>query len=187
MNTSHLIPTDRMTDERKAVRRQHPPILITHSGDPERLILRANPPWLRLLARMFAFSLDRRLASGAQPESGRLLASRAIHLVSTPCRAALAQNWNHLVERASKPPVACSARVRLCRDRILSADDDIRAMTGALSTPYPAPARGVAIASWLLVDANGPLYHRHSTTDLRSALRMAIAELDPAASLPPLR
>jgi len=187
MHTSHLIPTDAMSDERNAVGRQHPPILTTDRADPERFVLRANPMWLRLPARMFAFSLDRRLASGVQPESGRLLASRASQLVSAPSRAALVQNWDHLIERAGKAPVARSSRVRLCRDRIMRADDDIRAMTEALATPYPTPARGVAIASWLLGDATGPLYNRYSTTDLRTVLRMSIAELDPAAPLPPRR
>jgi hypothetical protein len=188
MDTSRLIPipipTDRTSDERHAVGRRHAPILITDAADPERLVLRSNPAWLRLLARMFAASLDRRLASGVQPESGRLLASRGNHLASVRTRAALAQNWHHLVERAHRTPVARSARVCLCRDRITRAGDDIRAMTGALSTPYPTPARGVAIASWLLSDADGPLYNPNSATDLRTALRMAIAELDPAASLP---
>ena len=186
MHTSHLIPTDRMSDERNAMGRQHPPILISDPADPERLVLRATTPWLRLLARMFAFSLDRRLASGAQAESGRLLASRANHLVSQRSRAALVQNWDHLVARAGHAPVARAARVGLCRDRIAHAADDIRAMTGALATPYPSPARGVAIASWLLSDADGPLYNRYSTTDLRTALRDALVELDPAASPPPL-
>ena len=186
MHTSHLIPTDAMSDERNAVGRQHPPILTTDRADPERFVLRANPMWLRLPARMFAFSLDRRLASGDQPESGRLLASRVSQLVSTPSRAALVENWSRLVARAGKAPVARSARVWLCRDRIMRADDVIRAMTDALSTPYPTAARGVAIASWVLGDANGPLYNRYSTTDLRTVLRMAIAELDPAAPVPPL-
>jgi hypothetical protein len=135
---------------------------------------------------MLAFSLDRRLASGAQPEYGRLMAIRANSLVSATNRAALAQNWNHLVERSSEAPAARSSRVPLCRDRIMAAVGDIRAMIEALSTPDPTSARGVALASWLLSDANGPLYNPHCTTDLGAALRMATAELDPAASRPHL-
>jgi hypothetical protein len=43
------------------------------------------------------------------------------------------------------------------------------------------------MASWLLSDANGPLYNRHSTTGLVALLREATTELDPAASLRHLR
>lgn len=65
----------------------------------------------------------------------------------------------------------------------MRAECDIRAMVSALSAPVPTPVRGVAMASWLLSDANGPLYNRHSTTDLVTLLRQSMTELDPTASV----
>jgi hypothetical protein len=182
MPPSNLIPTARMTAETRTGRRMHPSVLVADPADPERLVLRSTPPWIRLLAHLLAHSLDRRLASGDEAESGRLLATRASHLVSTSHRVALTRNWNHLVARASSAPAARTAYAPLCRDRILGAQGDIRAMTDALSKRSPTAARGVAIADLLLRDASSPLYSRHCGTDLAAVLREVVAALDPAAS-----
>ena len=178
------IPTRRTGNEPALV--SPPRLLVTNSGDPTRLVLESNGYGLRFLTRLFAFSLDRRLASGEAPESGRLMASRASRLVSPPERAALAQNWDHLVRRARRPPAGRTSRAPLCWERIMRARDDIGVMVSSLSAPVPTSVRGVAMASCLLSDANGPLYNRHSDADLVALLRQATAELDPAASLLPL-
>jgi hypothetical protein len=183
MRTSNLISTGHTGTAPAVGRQRQPTLLVTDSGDPTRLVLESDGHGLRLLTRLFAFSLDRRLASGDAPESSRLMASRASRLVSAPERAALARNWDHLLRRARRTPAGRTSRAPLCRERIMAAEGDIRAMVSALSAPVPTPVGGVATASWLLSDANGPLYNRHSGSDLVAVVRQATTELDPAASL----
>ena len=158
-------------------------LLVRDPIDPERLVPRPNQAWLRLLARLFAPALDRQLASGCSPESNRLLATRAQSLVSPSMRRALAGNWLDLMNVVRRPPVVRIPHTPLCHDRIMAAEDDIRAMLGALSAALPTPARGVAMASWLLRNGAGPLYNRHCPVDLHAELREATAHLDPGVSL----
>ncbi len=158
-------------------------LLISDPINPEGLVPRPDQPWLRLLSRLLAPSLDRQLASGCSPESNRLLATRAQRLVSPSVRGALTRNWLDLLTVARRPAVPRISHTPLCRDRIIAAEDEIRAMLGVLSTTLPTPARGVAMASWLLRNGAGPLYNRHCAADLRTELREATAQLDPAISL----
>jgi hypothetical protein len=157
-------------------------LLVNDPVSSERLLPQANKPWLRLLSCVFAYSLDRRLASGLLPESKALLAARAEKLVSPQSRLELAQNWQAMLERASKP-LERNPRVPLCRDRIVAAESDIREMISVLSASRPSSARGVAMVSRLLSDGEGPLYNRHAKTDLHIELLEAIAELDSAESM----
>jgi len=147
--------------------------------------LKAEPAnvWIRLLAHLRAGSLDRQLASGLAPESSRTLAARAEMLVSWPRRQSLAENWRALSERATAKPALLTGRAPLCRDRIIGADTHIGEMVRALSTPLPVPARGVAMASWLLADGAGPLYNRKCAMDLSDALDRVVELLDPTTAL----
>ena len=137
----------------------------------------------RVLAHVFGSSLDHQLAAGRPPESGQLLAARALTLVCLGRRRALARNWERLLAAARRPPAPGPARKLLCRDRILVAEPDIHEMVARLRAPLPVGARGVAAAEVLLTDAAGPLYNRHNHAALPVLLRSAIAQLDPAASL----
>jgi hypothetical protein len=128
--------------------------------------------------------LDRRLAAGASPESGRLIGLRARSLVVPAQRQRVASDWDRLVRIASERP-ATAAHVPLRRDRIVGAEADIRELQRALRASAPVPARGVAIASTLLSDGTGPLYNRDSRVDLRAAVRDAIRHLDPSTALVP--
>ena len=157
-------------------------ILIDHPRHTGRLVSRKNSAWLRLLAAMCASSLDRQLASGRRPESNRLLAARAVQLVSPSVRASLARDWRDLLSQPHQPPLARNPRVTLCRDRIIAAEGAVRDMLDALSGSRSAPARWIATASWLLSDGAGPIYNRHCATDLEIALREITAQLDPAVS-----
>jgi hypothetical protein len=137
-------------------------LLLRDPHGPDRFVPRANSPWLRFLA----------------PESKPLLAARAERLVSPPVRMALAQDWRELLKRAVRPAMGPRpSQVPLCRDRIVAAEGDVAAMLGALTAPRPISAQGVALASCLLCDGSGPLYDRHSRTDLRTALRAATSQL----------
>jgi hypothetical protein len=159
-------------------------ILLTSDPlDRERLVPRPNFAGISLLARMLAPSLDRQLASGLAPESNRLLAARAEMLVAPRTCSELVQNWQHLLDQTHRPPVMRSPRVRLCRDRIIAAEDDIREMLSELGASRPVPSRGIAMAGRLLRDGAGPLYNRHCATDLHAALRDIRVHLDPTAWL----
>ena len=104
-------------------------------------------------------------------------------LVSPAQRGALAQNWESLLVQARRPPVTRDPRVPINRKGIIASEPDIRALLDALSTPLPVPARGVAMASWLLADGAGPVYDRRPSADLGTAVREASAQLDPSATL----
>jgi hypothetical protein len=141
----------------------------------------ANNSWVRFLSRVFASSLDRKLAAGVPPETTRLLAARADKLVSPSTRLSLAENWQGLLERACKSPMDRTRRVPLCSDRIRAAEAEIHGMTSALAASRPSTARGVAMASQLLSDGVGPLYNNHSRRDLRTLLTETTGHLDAEA------
>ena len=156
-----------------------------HGGDLtiERFVQRHDRGFRRPLAALFGPILDGKLAAGCPPESGGLLAARAERLVSARRRRRLVQGWEGLLDQAGTAPRPRNPHAPLCRARIVDAMDDVRAMLGALSTPLPVSARGVAMASRLLGDGTGPLYSRSCTAPLSTALREVTAQLDPAFSL----
>lgn len=160
------------------------PVLLLHDPqDPLRYLLRPLRWWDWCVVQLLASSLDRRLAAGHPPESGRFLAVRAQKLVSPSARRVLVGRWEHVLEMSRQPPAGRSSRAPLCRDRILAVDSELREMLLFLSTPRPTAARGVAMVHLLLGDGTGPLWNRRCPDDLRSVLRAATAQLDPAASL----
>jgi hypothetical protein len=136
----------------------------------------------RLLARLFGTSLDRRLATGSAPESGRLLAVRAQQIVALRSRQELARHWEHLLSVATLPPRP-GAPAPLCQDRILAAEDEVRDLAARLRAPLPVPAVGVAAAQMLLTDAAGPVYNRRNVASLTAQLHRISAELDPGQPL----
>ena len=150
----------------------------------------ASGPWAahraraadRLLARAFGASLDRQLAAGQAPESGRLLAVRAQQIVTLRRRRELARSWERLLDVAAGPPSA-GPRVLLCRDRIVAAAAEVRDLAGQLRAPLPVAAAGVAAARVLLTDAAGPVYNRRDPARLDTRLRRISASLDPALPL----
>jgi hypothetical protein len=171
----------------------HPPAWAHHGGmttapcptdalTVERFVLRNDRGLRRPLGALFAPTLDRQLASGCPPESSALLAARAAQLVSAPKRRKLVREWQRVLDQARRPPRARNPHAPLCRDRIIDVAGEVRALLGALATPLPVPARGVAMAGRLLSDGTGPLYNRNCPVRLSDALAEVIAELDPAFS-----
>src|ERR1700722_10278744 len=138
----------------------HPPAGAHHGGmttapcpvdalTVERFVLRNDRGLRRPLAALLAPTLDRQLAAGSPPESGALRAARAAQLVSAPTRRRLVRDWQRVLDQARRPPRARNPHAPLCRDRIIEAAGEVRALLGALATPLPLPARGVAMASRL--------------------------------------
>jgi hypothetical protein len=137
----------------------------------------------RALARALSFRLDRRLAAGRSPESDRLLAARAQHLVSAATRQALADDWEYLLHVVRHAPVPTLGRMALRRDQVVAAEPEIRKIAACLRTPLPVAAAGVAAANVLLTDGAGPLHNPRAQVALRDALQRAISQLDPSVSL----
>ncbi len=137
----------------------------------------------RLLARALGASLDQQLAAGCLPESTRLLAARAQHIVSLPRRTSLAGHWDHLLRVAQRAPSHRTRAVPLRSAVILAAEPAIRELTERLTAPLPVGARGVAMASMLLTDPTSPVYSRRGPLSLDGRLQDAIIALDPAQPL----
>jgi hypothetical protein len=157
-------------------------LVLTDSPGSGQLVIRPAGITSRLLARLSGLSLDRRLAIGEAPESGRLLAVRAQQLVALRRRRELARHWEHLLEAARRPSRS-GTQAWLSRDKILAAEADVRELAAQLRAPLPVRAAGVAAAHVLLTDATGPLYNRRNGTALTGLLREISAQLDPGLPL----
>jgi hypothetical protein len=158
-------------------------VVIQDPRDPRRLAARTNDLLIRSIAWLIGPVLDRQLASGRPPESGRALATRAIWIVLPTTRRELAQNWDDLLFQVRRPPRALDHRVPLCRDRILACESDVKQMVKSLAISLPLSAKGVAMAKCLITDGSGPLYNRDCADDLRGALTEILSHLDPTVPL----
>jgi hypothetical protein len=129
--------------------------------------------WLRVLARVQATSLDRRLAAGEATTSDRLLAARANVIVGWESRSRLADDWEQLLTMARGPVVPRSPRVPVRSQVVLAAEHQARELVAAIRQPDSVNPRGIARARLLLTDGAGPLFNPRRATDLIPALRSA--------------
>jgi hypothetical protein len=100
-------------------------------------------------------------------------------------RHELGDSWEGLLVQAGRSPVMRDPRAPFNRRAIIECASDIQEMLKALLALLAllaVPARGPAMASWLLRDGAGPIYNRHRSGALGAALRETIAQLD--ASVP---
>ena len=139
------------------------------------------PVWVRLGARLFAASLDSKLADGAHPASSHLLAARAQQLASAAYRRELADSWLDLLIEARRPRRAFDSVVPLVRSRVLGAEEQIRALADDLVSPLPT-VRGLAMAISTLRDGSGPLFNPSSELTLTSSIDLIVAQLNPLNS-----
>jgi hypothetical protein len=126
--------------------------------------------------------LDKKLSSGAAPESTLLLASRADSLSTSRARREIAFGWLNLLQK-SRRASARNPLAPLCRRRVIEAQDAILRVVDALEVELPVPARGVAMACELLTDGLGPIYNPMNSQDLRARLAEVAENLDPATPL----
>lgn len=150
-------------------------------GDP--FVIRPVRLTDRLLARALGASLDQQLAQGRSPESTRLLAARARHIVSLRRRTSLAESWDHVLRVAGRAPARRTPAAPLNVAAILAAEPAIRELMERLTVPLPVTAQGVAAATVMLTDATSPVYSRPGPDTLAEQLDAAIAKLDPAQPL----
>jgi len=81
--------------------------------------------------------------------------------------------------RGPQMPAARRLRVPVCRDRVRESAEELGDLILRLLADGPVAARGVALASALLCDGSGPLYHRGNADDARARVREAVTALDP--------
>src|SRR5689334_8700415 len=116
-----------------------------------------SPRWTaRVLARLGARSLDRRLIAGADPAGSTLLAARACRLTSYAHREGLADSLGRLLQNAAHP----DHRVAVMPNRraIERQADELRSYARLLRSGSPLYARGIAMLGRLLADGTGPVY-----------------------------
>jgi hypothetical protein len=140
------------------------------------------PAWLRLSARLFASSLDERLAVGVHPATNPLLAVRCQQIVAAQYRGDLAESWLRLLIEARMPYNPLSLAVPLVRSAVLAAQDQIHSLAEALVSSLPT-VRGVAMSVAMLRDGAGPLFNPNSEINLTHAVEEIIAQLNPISAL----
>jgi hypothetical protein len=107
---------------------------------------------------MHQFELDRQLADGVDPASSPPLQTRARQLQAIHCRQHLAAQIDAALAKAEHPPHWHSARVPVRAVDVRAARDALAALRQALIASEAPCVRGLALASCLVNDSQGPLY-----------------------------
>lgn len=130
------------------------------------------PRWMYALARLDGFQLDRELASGEDPHSGPLLATRAEQICRYKERKQIARRLHATAH--GEPRYGLGSGLRPSRAAARAARSELMALAEELKRPGPANPQGVARARLLITDGSGPLYPpdrlRMLTVDVRRAL-----------------
>lgn len=114
------------------------------------------------------------------PVSGRAHTSPADRL-PVPGRAQASRADRSLARAAHSPRMTAARRPRVPvrRDRVRESAEELGDLIRHLLADGPVAARGVALASILLSDGSGPLYHRGNADDVRARVREAVNALNP--------
>jgi hypothetical protein len=129
----------------------------------------------RLAARLWAGSLDRELADGADPADCPQLAARAAYLTCPATRARLAATVERFVTAADLP--AARARVHPSRGGVRANRNRMLELTARLRDDAPVYARGVAEVNLMLSDGAGPAYVDGHGDALARQLTSVLADL----------
>lgn len=129
------------------------------------------PRWMSALARFDAFQLDRELASGEDPRSGPLLATRAGQICRYKERKLIAGRLFEIAR--GEPRYGLGSGLRPSRAAVRTARSDLVALATELERPGPANPQGVARARLLITDGSGPLYPPDRLRSLTVAVRRA--------------
>jgi hypothetical protein len=126
------------------------------------------------------------LANGEWPESRPALALRSARLIAPPMRRRLARSLRFHVDEARRrraplhaPWPAAPPPLRAGGSHVADAADELLALADLLEGLAPVEARGVALVSVLLTDADSPLHHNRGTSRLIAAARAAADALAP--------
>jgi hypothetical protein len=139
----------------------------------------------RLLLRLRAHELDRRLAAGAGPDSSALLSLRAQELQSLVHRRLLGAGLRRRLAVSNLSPHPFDRQVPLARAEIRRSGALVDELAAILEATDPADTRGIARASLLLREGNSPLYVKHGSVSLDVALREAIDAMSTSPTISP--
>jgi hypothetical protein len=143
--------------------------------------------WVRLRVRWQRRELDAALAGGANPVTTEELALRADQLSEPATRARIAAGIENLFRLATDGPGpgATTAMVVASFDphRVAANRARLAALAERLRGPEPHDVRGLAMASVLLEDGDGPLYARTTVDELEPAVSRTMAALGPASEM----
>jgi hypothetical protein len=135
------------------------------------------PLWVRARVRLHRFSLDERLARGADPCSSLELARRAAELCQPKLRRELSADLERAVDAASIPARWPTAAVPVSPRAIAECRPLLLELAERLRCPGPVYARGVALVCLLLRDGGSPLYAPSEPRQLEGPVRRARAAL----------
>jgi hypothetical protein len=138
--------------------------------------------WAGVIARLFAPSLDAKLAGGTHPAENPRLAARAQQLATPSYRRGIADSWLDLLIEVRRARTLFDPSVPLIRSHVFAAEAHIRALADALVSPLPT-VRGLAMSVAVLRDGSGPLFNTKSDTTLTASIERIIAALNPLTAL----
>lgn len=133
----------------------------------------------RLVARLAAGTLDRRLAAGVAPDRSPALALRAQWLIGASARRKLAAHIRTIVADARNYDNWRRPCIVASRHAVRTAADDLDALADRLAGGLPVSARGMAQAQLLLSDPTSPLYEHGTGAAVRAAASATIVALQP--------
>jgi hypothetical protein len=147
------------------------------------LALRAQMLVSERTRRDLAEAARRLLATAMQPPAaGRSQTPAAARSQARASGRSPASPADRLLAYGGRGPQMPAARrplVPVCRDRVRESAEELGDLIRRLLADGPVAARGVALASALLRDGSGPLYHRANADDVRARIREAVSALDP--------
>jgi hypothetical protein len=132
----------------------------------------------RTWAWLHQFELDRALAAGADPSASPALSTRAHQLQSPHVRRELLAQLDSALARAEHPPHWHTPSLPVLAAEIRAAKADLEALRALLDGPAACAVRGIALASCLINDPTGPLYHPGETT-IAELAQAACASIEP--------
>ena len=139
------------------MRRQLAGIQLVAGREPVVAPARRPGPFIKLCARLRGASLDRAIATGADPSSSALLARRAAWLTSARNRRSLSRSIDRLL--AVRPaPRGPSAAVRPHGGELAGTRLSLARVAALLAGGEPVYCRGVARVQLLLTQGNSPLF-----------------------------
>ncbi len=134
---------------------------------------------LRIRTARQRAELTRAVAEGADPTMRHELALRAAQLTSDRSRRTLARTLRRTIAEAHQPALTRSRAVIIRRGAVLDAEGAIEAMIERLGGSKLVRAEGMAMAEWILTDADrSPLYNSSEPGTLRRVVGVATAAMD---------
>jgi hypothetical protein len=130
---------------------------------------------LRVRVWWQASDLDRRLAEGDDPSRCPELSLRVAQLMKAQCRERFASELESVVAVARSGHCGINDCVPLRRAEVVDSVDDLLALAAALRSPAPCRPYAAGTVSFLLRDAQSPLYYASAHTTPAQLARAATA------------